>query len=137
MKYERLTNSEYFAEIEYCKPCSHYHEPNGCNYVNGECCQYHLFTECYDRLREFEDKIENGTLIELPCKVGDTVYYTLKDEDLFVGKIVGIAIEPNGTWVHAIYNTGLHMWHKSEDIGKDIFLIRSEAEKKLEELRGE
>ena len=79
MKYDRVTNSEYFAEIEYCKPCSHYHEPNGCNYVNGECCQYHLFTECYDRLREFEDKIEAGTLIELPCKVGDTVWFNCPD----------------------------------------------------------
>lgn len=28
----------------------------------------------YRRLAELEDKIENGTLVELPCKVGDTVY---------------------------------------------------------------
>jgi hypothetical protein len=26
------------------------------------------------KLCEFEDKIENGTLLELPCKAGDTVY---------------------------------------------------------------
>ena len=31
--------------------------------------------EVYNRLAELEDKIENGTLIELPCKVGDTIYY--------------------------------------------------------------
>ena len=31
----------------------------------------------YKRLQELEDKIENGTLIELPCKVGDTVYCLL------------------------------------------------------------
>jgi hypothetical protein len=30
--------------------------------------------DLYNRLAELEDKIENGTLIELPCKVGDTVY---------------------------------------------------------------
>ena len=30
--------------------------------------------ETYNRLAELEDKIMNGTLIELPCKVGDTVY---------------------------------------------------------------
>lgn len=30
--------------------------------------------EILHRLAELEDKIENGTLIELPCKVGDTVY---------------------------------------------------------------
>lgn len=33
------------------------------------------------RLAELEDKIENGTLIELPCKVGDTVYDLWKDSN--------------------------------------------------------
>ena len=33
----------------------------------------------YTRLQELEDKIENGTLIELPCKVGDIVYEICKD----------------------------------------------------------
>ena len=43
---------------------------------------------CLDRERELEkqvaeleDKIENGTLIELPCKVGDTVYVITKKRD--------------------------------------------------------
>ena len=27
-----------------------------------------------NKLAEFEDKLENGTLIDVPCKVGDTVY---------------------------------------------------------------
>lgn len=27
-----------------------------------------------ERLAELEDKLENGLLVELPCKVGDTVY---------------------------------------------------------------
>ncbi len=30
--------------------------------------------EALQRLADLEDKIEAGTLIELPCKVGDTVY---------------------------------------------------------------
>lgn len=30
--------------------------------------------ELYDRLYELENAIEDGTLIELPCKVGDTVW---------------------------------------------------------------
>ena len=28
-----------------------------------------------DRLAELEDEIENGTLVELPCKEGDIVYF--------------------------------------------------------------
>ena len=37
------------------------------------------FRLLYNRLAELEDKIENGTLIELPCKVGDTVYEIYKN----------------------------------------------------------
>ena len=38
-----------------------------------------------NRLAELEDKIEQGTLIELPCKVGDTVYViaTCSDVDMY------------------------------------------------------
>ena len=31
------------------------------------------------RLAELEDKIENGILMELPCKVGDVVYEVIKN----------------------------------------------------------
>lgn len=33
-----------------------------------------LIKKALQRLAELEDKIEAGTLVELPCKVGDTVY---------------------------------------------------------------
>jgi hypothetical protein len=28
----------------------------------------------FEKLCDLEDKIENGTLVDLPCKVGDTIY---------------------------------------------------------------
>ena len=31
------------------------------------------------RLAELEDKIENGALVEPPCKVGDTIYEVFKN----------------------------------------------------------
>lgn len=34
-----------------------------------------LNQEVLDRLAELEDKLESGLLVELPCKVGDTIYY--------------------------------------------------------------
>ena len=33
------------------------------------------YEELLNRLAELEDKIENGTLVELPCKEGDIVYF--------------------------------------------------------------
>ena len=37
--------------------------------------EYATYDEIINRLAELEDKIENGTLVELPCKVGTIVYY--------------------------------------------------------------
>lgn len=42
--------------------------------------------EIIERLVELEDKLESGRLVELPCKVGDTVYgvgmFACKDKDV-------------------------------------------------------
>ena len=76
-EYKRLTNNnleEYDPEYDFCVGCKYFGEPNGCNRPNGTCDSYDRFIEIYNRLAELEDKIENKTLIELPCKAGDTVY---------------------------------------------------------------
>lgn len=50
----------------------------GSAFQNCRECEYGTHNgeviEKLKRLAELEDKIENGTLIELPCKVGDTIY---------------------------------------------------------------
>lgn len=71
--YKRLTNNnleEYDPEYDFCIGCKYFGEPNGCNRPNGTCSNYERFMETYNRLAELEDKIENGTLFEIPCKVG-------------------------------------------------------------------
>lgn len=76
-EYKRLTNNnleDYDPEYDFCIECKYFGEPNGCNRPNGTCDSYDRFMETYNCLTELEDKIENGTIIELPCKVGDTVY---------------------------------------------------------------
>ena len=81
----------------------------------------------YYRLRELEDKIENGTLVELPCKVGDNA----------------VAIIDTLCYPNAIYNVKLKdLAYIVEDENGDvtfqhitrIFGTKAEAEKKLEEL---
>ena len=85
-------------------------------------------------LSEYRNKIENGTLIELPCKVGDTVYSIPFDDDkeIFKHKVKALRllfiseaddcdfIENNFAW-----------W------GENIFSTKAEAEKKLKELKNE
>ena len=77
-EYKRLTNKnldEYYPELDFCVGCEYFGEPNGCNRWNGTCRNYDRFIEMFYRLAELEDKIESGRLVELPCKVGDTIYY--------------------------------------------------------------
>lgn len=82
------------------------------------------------RLAELEDKIENGTLIEIPCKVGDNA----------------VAIIDTLAYPNAIYNVKLKdLAYIVEDENGDvtfqhitrIFGTEAEAEKRLEEIRNE
>lgn len=52
---DRMTNKEYYPEIEFCNHCEYHGEPNGCNRDNGACAEYSLFTEAYERLAAYED----------------------------------------------------------------------------------
>ena len=91
-------------------------------------------------LAELEDKIEQGTLIELPCKVGDTVYFAV-DNGWDCAEIDEIHIFKNDIvfeWVQ--YDRGYELtelWDSGDfsirDIGKTVFLTREEAEKALED----
>jgi hypothetical protein len=75
-------------------------------------------------LIEYKKKIEQGTLIDLPCKVGDTVYKVEREYG---------------------YSNDTYFWHIVEKPfelgmldywwGKMIFLTREEAKKRLKELQ--
>lgn len=90
------------------------------------------------KLAEYEDLEEQGRLIKLPCKLGDTVYVPTRD---FVSKlrIVHITVSKNNTFFHWMLNTGIYPnldGFSGNNIGKTVFLTESEAEAKLKELRG-
>lgn len=129
--YKRLTNNnsnEYDPEYDFCCDCKYFGEPCGCNRPNGTCGNYDRFLETYNRLAELEDKIEAGTLIEIPCKVGDNA----------------VAIIDTLCYPNAIYNVKLKdLAYIVEDENGDvtfqhitrIFGTEAEAEKRLEEIR--
>jgi hypothetical protein len=78
-----------------------------------------------ERLAELEDKIENGTLIELPCKVGDTVYY--------IGSLEARAFFKIKT-IHDIVTMPFSL--DMLDSYKIVwFLTKAEAEQKLKEVQ--
>ena len=102
-----------------------------------------------ERLAELEDKIEQGTLIEVPCKVGDTVYwvweeYTNGKQKLFIEEweVEKICIEKNewavkGLGEELVEGVRQFFWCHSSKFGTWWFLTREEAEKRLKELQNE
>ena len=72
-----------------------------------------------EKLKRYEDYEEQGLLLRLPCKVGDTVYLVKND-----GKIVARVADMMFIGV---------LW---EEFGKTVFLTRTEAEAKLAEMEG-
>lgn len=85
------------------------------------------------KLGEYEDLEEQGRLLKLPCKVGDTVYYINPDKNTINELVVyGFDIRPLQRFVYDYMGARLNF----NQFGKTVFLTKSEAEAKLKELRG-
>lgn len=96
------------------------------------------FLKALNRLAEYEDAEEQGFLVWLPCKLGDTVWIK---GDKFPAEIEEIRVTDDGIYfAYVEYDKGYEeteVWGNDEftlsDIGKTVFLIREAAEKALEE----
>ena len=84
------------------------------------------------QLKEYQSLEEHGRLIKLPCKVGDTVY-VIVGEKISVQKIQRATTDSEMRIEFCTKRRGFALF----DIGKTVFLTKSEAEAKLKELRGE
>lgn len=96
------------------------------------------------KLADYEDLEEQGRLLKLPCKVGDTVYYISEGfvepctiEVIFLADYT----DKNG---NCSYMAEIHYDREDcpyvsteiyfTDIGKTVFLAKSEAEAKLKKI---
>lgn len=101
---------------------------------------------CMDRLAEYEDLEEQGLIVKLPCKIGDTIYkvpsnanYGLnivnrheENNRVYRQEVCRIEISSNGTFSLRTCN-GLD-GVVSVSFGETWFLKEDEAEAKLKEL---
>ena len=130
---KRLTFDGNFCDIAMCQ------ETPGSSFCeDGYCTQ----RKVWDRLKQYEDMEEQGLLVRLPCKVGDTLWVTGRDNvpremELEAPDIRTVCTDednlcmstcnrkPDGFCAYRLRNDGA-------DIGKTVFLTREEAEKALE-----
>lgn len=94
------------------------------------------------KLADYEDLEEQGLLVRLPCKVGDTVYRVNAGAKqpiipMTVSEIHFICYKNEcAVRFDAIGKEDMgESCYRLEDIGRIVFLTREEAEKKLEEMK--
>ena len=94
----------------------------------------------YPRLREMAVADQEGRVVVLPCKVGDTVYF-VNAKQILEFAVVGYAVDETGiSWVHSehvdkIGNTNERTF-SPDRFGKNTFFTREEAEKALAKMEG-
>ena len=98
--------------------------------------------EAYYKLQYYEDLEEQDRLIELPCKIGDTVYYinthnrlSLFKNTVYEAKVARFVTTRYGTSiVIQIRNEyGCTELYSEDNYNKTVFLTREEAEQALKE----
>lgn len=126
-----------------CKGCIHYEIcPNKKKHhivKNG----FLFYFECEDIEKicsTFEDK---SKILELPCKVGDVVYVIKNNkicakDIVYYNKIHSRVAEQNEEYWHCVDRDRISInviTFYPENIGKTVFLTKSEAEQELKELQ--
>lgn len=89
------------------------------------------------KLQEYQRAEENGLLLMLPCKVGDTVHVLMKrgsSTEIAKGTVRNVRRCNDGVWWVEFYDLWVDI--AFDDFGKTVFLTREEAEAKLAEMEG-
>lgn len=107
--------------------CADAHEDCNTAYEVDRCQRYVAFR----KLADYEDAEEQGLLLRLPCKVGDTIYIVFHNHTIGKSTVVSFKMIAEGWAVKT--NDWSYLF---TDFGKTVFLTKSEAEAKLKELRG-
>lgn len=119
--------------------CPYYQNTYGCCFENGELYWLKDVTELLEELKSYKDLEEQGLLVRLPCKVGDTVWdndfgypksYEIKAFsygycDSYVEP--DIDIEDQIIFYYENYSGSIAGAFPMSEIGKTVFLTSEEA----------
>ncbi len=97
-----------------------------------KCAEEHeQLVKWLEELKSYKDLEEQGLLVRLPCKVGDSVFIIV-GRDISKQGIRKVEISDNGIIFKT--NRRKRIFNVAE-FGKTVFLAREDAEKKLEEMK--
>ena len=144
---ERLTIDDV---IEHCKrKTKKYENLNGVNTLETadislsfikEYWEHRQVKEYLEELKRYRDLEEQGLLLRLSCKIGDTIWYVDDDDDDYPIKleIDTISIDNNkNIWYYANDDVYGKFGFIDSDFGKYVFLTQAEAEQKLKEMESD
>ena len=103
---------------------------------NDETRRFGRKETAYKKLAEYENLYEQGLLLMLPCKVGDSVY---KPNPITLSEVIEIKIESIFITEREINISGRTTKMKysfccsPSDFGKTVFLTKAEADQQLNE----
>lgn len=141
---ERLTIDEV---IEHCKRTTEkYENLNGINTLETtdislsfikEYWEHRQVKEYLEELKRYRDLEEQGLLLRLPCKVGDTVYrisdmFNVRSKYIEKTKISRIAIDEDEIYVFCSCKPNV-----KRIFGVHVFSTKEEAEQKLKEMESD
>lgn len=108
-----------------------------------EYCAYSMAIQALEGIQKYKEAEEQGLLLRLPCKVGDTVWWATRlgvleryvsSMDLIRTDHIAIKLQPLGLdGEHYHFPIIVFL----EDFGEIVFTTRAEAEAALEKLKGE
>ena len=105
-------------------------------------------SEYLRKLKDYEDAEEQGRLVKLPCKVGDTVWQIMVvgvqgkniKYGIFKAVVTTISVDYQMNFLISTITEDEERYRNevtSTAIGETMFFTKSESEAKLKELRGE
>lgn len=94
------------------------------------------FTRASKELAYYKKSVDQGRLLHLPCKAGDTVYLEAEYEnEITEGRVTEISVLPDGVciYVEREIGSGCSEGYGVNDFGYDVFMKREDAEKAIKE----
>ena len=94
------------------------------------------FTRASKELADYKKSVDQGRLLHLPCKAGDTVYLEAEYEnEITEGRVTEISVLPDGVciYIEREIGSGCSEGYGVNDFGYDVFMKREDAEKAIKE----